>query len=105
MIFIETPLFTKQVVDALEDDVYGDLQRRLALDPDIGPVVRRGGGIRKIRWALPGKGKSGGIRVMYYWRSKEDQIFLLYLFAKGERSDLTDSQLKELAKYVKEYLK
>ena len=42
---------------------------------------------------------------MYYWRSKEDQIYLLYLFRKGERSNLTDSQLKELARYVKEHLK
>ena len=105
MVFIETASFTKQVEDSLEDEDYGEFQRHLAMYPDAGPVVKGGGGVRKVRWALPGTGKSGGIRVMYYWRSHEHRIYLLYLFKKGERSDLTDSQRKELAKYVKEYLK
>jgi hypothetical protein len=56
----------------------------------------------KVRWALPGGGKSGGIRVLYYWRANADQIYLLFLFGKGERSDLTPVQVRELAKYVKE---
>lgn len=105
MIFIETSLFTKQVEEALEDEDYGEFQRHLAMYPNAGPVVKGSGGVRKVRWALPGRGKSGGIRVMYYWRSKEDQVYLLFLLKKGERSDLTDSQLRELAKYVKEHLK
>jgi len=105
VVFIETELFTKQAEKELQDEDYGEFQRHLAMHPNAGPVIRGSGGVRKVRWALPGKGKSGGIRVMYYWRSNKDQIYLLYLFKKGERSDLTDSQLKELAKYVKEHLK
>jgi hypothetical protein len=105
VVFIETAFFTKQVEESLEDEDYGEFQRYLAEYPDAGSVVKGGAGVRKVRWALPGRGKSGGIRVMYYWRSQEDQIYLLYLFKKGERSDLTDSQRKALGKYVKEYLK
>jgi hypothetical protein len=55
-----------------------------------------------VRWALPGRGKSGGARVVYYWRSRADQIYLLLLFAKNDRSNLTPSQLAELAKHAKE---
>ena len=105
MIFIETAIFTKRVEESLEDEDYGEFQSYLATYPDAGPVVKGGGGVRKVRWALPGRGKSGGVRVIYYWRSHEDRIYLLYLFEKGERSDLTASQRKELAKYVREYLK
>jgi len=105
VIFIETVLFTRQLENALDDDAYWAFQRRLAGDPSAGSVVRASGGIRKLRWALPGKGKRGSLRVMYYWRSTDDHIFLLCLFRKGERANLTDSQLKELAKYVREHLK
>jgi hypothetical protein len=82
--------------------INGELQQYLADKPRVGDLVRGSGGIRKARWALPGKGKSGGVRVMYYWQVEEDQIFMLFLFSKGERSDLTDTQLKDLAKVVKE---
>jgi hypothetical protein len=59
MVFIETPVFTKQAVDALTDEQYGLLQGSLVAQPDAGDVIRGSGGIRKLRWALPGRGKSG----------------------------------------------
>lgn len=102
MVFVETPIFTRLVTEALSDEDYGVFQQALASKPDAGQLIRGGGGIRKVRWALPGRGKSGGIRVIYYWRVTADQIFLLYLFAKGERSDLTPAQVKTLAKLAKE---
>jgi hypothetical protein len=102
VIFIETPVFTRLVREALSDEDYAALQQTLADRPDIGALIKGGGGIRKVRWALPGGGKSGGIRVMYYWRAKADQIYLLFLFPKSARSDLTPDQVKELAKYAKE---
>jgi len=99
---IETPVFTRLVIKTLSDDDYGALQQWLVDEPDAGDLVRGGAGMRRVRWALPGGGKSGGIRVLYYWRANADQIYLLFLFAKGERSDLTPEQVRELAKYVKE---
>lgn len=101
-ILIETPVFTRLVIKTLSDDDYGALQQWLVDEPDAGDLVRGGAGMRKVRWALPGGGKSGGIRVLYYWRANADQIYLLFLFAKGERSDLTPEQVRELAKYVKD---
>lgn len=102
MVFIETPVFTRLVKEALSDEDYGAFQQVLAVQPDAGDLIRGGGGIRKVRWALPGRGKSGGIRVIYYWRVRAGQIYLLFLFPKGERSDLTPAQVKQLAKHVKE---
>jgi hypothetical protein len=98
----ETPVFTRLVAKALSDEASGALQQCLVDQPDAGDLVRGGAAMRKVRWALPGGGKSGGIRVLYYWRASADQIYLLFLFAKGERSDLTPAQVHELAKYVKE---
>lgn len=100
MVFIETPIFTQLVKAILTDEAYGEFQQWLAAHPDAGAVIKGGKGIRKVRWALPGGGKSGGIRVIYFWRSKESQTYLLYLFDKGERSNLTAAQVKQLAKYA-----
>lgn len=104
VVFIETPIFEGLVAATLTDEDYGALQQALADHPDSGALIRGGKGIRKVRWALPGGGKSGGIRVMYYWRVTEDQILLIYLFPKNERADLTPAQLKRLASYAEEQL-
>lgn len=82
VVFIETPVFTRLVKEALSDEDYGAFQQVLAVRPDAGDLIRGGGGIRKVRWVLPGRGKSGGIRVIYYWRVRADQIYLLFLFPK-----------------------
>jgi len=102
MIFIETPIFTRQVKESLSDEDYRLLQLLLVIRPDIGEVIKGGGGIRKVRWALPGRGKSGGVRVIYYWRTVQAQLYMLFMFPKNERSDLTPKQVKQLAQYVKE---
>ena len=68
--------------------------------PDAGDVVRGGGGIRKLRWALPGRGKSEGIRVIYFWRVSESQILMLTMYAQNERTDLTATQVKQLSRVV-----
>lgn len=60
------------------------------------------GGVRKVRWAAAGKGKSGGLRVIYYWLKAEDQIFLLTLYGKGEKEDLSTSELKRIVKLIEE---
>ena len=67
MEFIETPIFTRLVTALLSDDDYRGLQNELVEDPQRGDLIRGGGGIRNIRYALQGQGKSGGVRAIYYW--------------------------------------
>jgi mRNA-degrading endonuclease RelE of RelBE toxin-antitoxin system len=64
--FIETKLFTKLVVEYLSDERYSELQAELISNPSIGAVIRGSGGVRKVRWAAAGRGKSGGYRIVYY---------------------------------------
>jgi hypothetical protein len=97
MLFVETPAFTRIVTSALSDGDYAALQQALTDEPGAGKLIEGGAGIRKLRWAAPGSGKRGGFRVIYFWRKAEHQIYLLYLFAKTERADLTRTQVKRLA--------
>lgn len=68
MVFIETPTFTKTVTGLLTDEEYRLLQNELTLNPEAGDLIPGGGGIRKIRFAIQGKGKRGGGRLIYYWQ-------------------------------------
>ena len=72
MIFIETTIFTKLLPKYLTDDEYRVFQWYLLLNPEAGDFVRGSGGVRKVRWAPEGKGKRGGIRIMYYWKKSDN---------------------------------
>ena len=72
MEFLETPVFTKQVWDLFSDDEYRELQAHLVQHPDVGAIIQESGGLRKIRWAVKGQGKRGGVRVIYYWVVTQD---------------------------------
>lgn len=87
----------------LPDDNYKELQTSLMLRPDAGSLIRGSGGLRKVRWRLPGGGKRGGLRVIYYW-DEPDTIFMLYPYKKNEQEDLTPEQIKILKILVKEWL-
>ena len=102
MIFIETSVFTRQVQDLLADDEYRELQKVLVNRPDVGALIVGSGGLRKIRWAKQGKGKRGGVRVIYYWAVSPEQILMLFMYPKGERDDLTPAQIKMLKQIVEE---
>lgn len=102
MEFIETPLFTRQILALLPDDDYAALQQDLAANPEKGDLVPSGGGIRKVRSRRPGTGKSGGIRVIYYWITAEDQILMLLAYAKAKQENLTPAQIEELRILVKD---
>src|SRR5580658_9819117 len=86
--FIETPVFTKEIVRLLPEDSYRRLQFALFLRPDTGDVIRGSGGLRKIRWEIPGRGKRGGLRVIYYWDAA-NRIYMLLPYKKSDQEDLT----------------
>lgn len=102
MEILETTIFTKQVTAILSDDEYHQLQVALMLNPCLGPVIPGGGGLRKVRWSLPGRGKSGGARAIYYWAVDDEIILMLFLYKKNEQDDLTPTQLKALRKIMEE---
>ena len=102
MEFIETQTFTRMVTELLEDDEYRLLQAELAEDPERGDLIKGGGGIRKLRFALSGRGKSGGVRAIYYWRKDYHQIYMLVIYQKSKKDDLTDKETAMLREFVKE---
>src|SRR2546430_2343187 len=101
MRFIETPVFTRAVVELLDDEQYRLLQLALLLQPDLGAVIRGGRGLRKMRWALPGRGKRGGIRMIYYWDRASETFYMLYTFRKNVQENLTPQQLRVLSRLVR----
>ena len=102
MEFIETPNVASCVYDYLGDDAYLDLQLALIEQPDKGDIIKGGGGIRKLRFAAKGKGKSGGVRIIYYWLTHLEQIYLLHIYGKRVKDNLNTSELAELRDMVKE---
>jgi hypothetical protein len=103
--FIETPTFTAALRRHLDDDSYRALQLALILRPEQGAIIPGGAGVRKMRWAGRDKGKRGGLRVIYYWLSKDQIFHMLYMYSKNEQRDLSRAQIKTLARAVREELK
>ena len=103
--FIETSEFTQCVTRYLPDEALVELQRTLLRDPDTGSVMPGCGGLRKTRVADPrrGKGKRGGIRVIYLHVADADVIFLMDIYGKGEQADLTAHQKKALKGLAESY--
>lgn len=100
MVIIETSVFTKQVQKLLTDEEYQALQVELIKRPDAGVVIPGSGGLRKVRWSMPGRGKRGGVRVIYYWAVKQDHLLMLLMYPKNVQDDLTPAQLKMLRQIV-----
>lgn len=86
--FIETKLFTRLVGEYLSDGEYLELQAALARNPEAGAVIPESGGIRKLRWGLPGRGKRGGLRIIYYLRTQKGVIWMLTLYSKNEAENI-----------------
>ena len=100
--FIETPVFTRLVTVLLSDDEYRKLQSELLRNPERGDLIKGGGGIRKLRFAALGRGKSGGVRTIYFWAKSKDQIYMLLVYPKSKKDTLTDAETEILRAYVKE---
>ena len=105
MRFVETPVFTAALQRHLDDEQYRQLQIALMLRPEQGPVIRASGGLRKLRWAKPGAGKRGGLRVIYVWAPAERAFYMLYAYSKSEPGDLTPAQTRVLGRLVREEFK
>jgi hypothetical protein len=96
--FVEAPAFSRYRENYLDDDEFRRLQAHLAVDPESGDIIPGAGGIRKLRWNDPqrGKGKRSGLRIIYYGFLSEGEIWLLTLYGKNEAPDLTARQKDEL---------
>ena len=101
MVFIETTTFTKLVYEYLSEEEFAGLQNYLLNRPNAGDVIPGSGGVRKLRWGIERKGKRGGIRVIYYRRVSEGEIWLITLYAKNEISTISPQILKKIAEEIK----
>ena len=86
----------------MDDDSYRLLQHTLMLRPDIGKLIQRSGGLRKVRWKSKGRGKGGGVCIIYYWAVSEDTILMLLIYGKNEQANLSPAQLGYLRGIVEE---
>ena len=98
--FIETPFFTKSLDRYLDDDGYRELQTYLNEHPESGKIVPGSGGVRKLRWAAAGRGKRGGLRIIYYLRLARGHIWMLTLYGKNVREDIPAHVLKTLKEAI-----
>jgi len=101
MLFIETSVFTRGIENLISEDSYMELQAWMADLPSRGKLIPGSGGCRKLRWKSSGRGKRGGIRIIYYWLEESDQILLLLAYAKSESADLSPTQVRQLGDLVK----
>jgi hypothetical protein len=100
MTVAELPEYQRRAGKLLSEDERQDLVSYVAAFPREGDVIKGTGGVRKLRWRRGGQGKSGGVRVIYYFHSERMPLYLLTVFAKNERVDLTQRERNDLSKLV-----
>lgn len=97
---VETPVFLRRVEKLLTEDEHDELIGYLATHPLAGDEIVGAGGVRKVRFGAKGKGKSGGVRVIYYFYDQDMPIYALLIYGKNERADLTPEQRKSVASFA-----
>jgi len=102
-LFIELPAFAKYRADYLDDKGFSALQQFMLKNPEAGDVIEGTGGLRKLRHgdSRRGKGKRGGLRVIYYWWDGGRQFWLFTLYGKDEMEDLNADEKKALKAMLK----
>ena len=100
MVFVELPIFVRCAAELFSDEDMAQLQNTLLENPAAGDLIPGGRGLRKLRVPLPGRGKRGGARVIYYHWVSHDQCYLVYAYAKNVAADLTKDQLRRLAELM-----
>lgn len=100
--FVETRLFTRLVQELLNDDEYAALQLRLIANPQEGSVIRGSGRVRKVRVAAPGRGKSGGFRVVYYVRRTTGVIWMLTMYPKNVADSIPAHVLRKIREEIED---
>jgi mRNA-degrading endonuclease RelE of RelBE toxin-antitoxin system len=105
MRFVETLSSQAYCGVLLSAEEYRQLQIALLLRPEQGAVIRGSGGLRKLRWGVAGRGKRGGIRLIYYWEPADELFYMLYVYPKNVQDDLTPSQVRTLRRLVEEELR
>lgn len=99
---VELTSFIRDAGNCFSSHELEELINYLAINPEAGDVIRGTGGIRKIRWGYGNRGTRGGVRVIYYFRDLNMPVFLLAIYKKGERSNLTNAERNEMRKFVNE---
>lgn len=94
--FVETRLFTRLVAEYLDDDEYRALQSALAANPEAGVVIPGSGGVRKIRWSAEGRGKRGGVRIIYFVKVQSALVWMLTIYAKNEAESIPATVLRKI---------
>ncbi|MFO1433359.1 MAG: type II toxin-antitoxin system RelE/ParE family toxin [Candidatus Competibacteraceae bacterium] len=97
----EMPEFIRRAAHLLSHEERQDLIDHLAMFPTAGVIISGTGGIRKLRWGRQGMGKSGGVRVIYYFHNEQMPLYLLTVFGKGEKANLSKAERNELTKFVR----
>jgi len=97
---VETPAFLRAVDRVLDEETRANLVVFVASNPEAGDVIPQTGGVRKLRWAAKGKGKRGGVRVIYYFYNESIPVFLLDIYAKNVKVNLTQAERNALRKRI-----
>jgi hypothetical protein len=109
MTVVETPFFLRKAATLLDDDERSNLVVFLGTNPEAGSVVPETGGVRKLRWAAPGRGKRGGLGVIYHFHNEAIPLFLLTAYGKNQKANLTKAERNEFRRLipllVKTYIK
>jgi hypothetical protein len=100
--FIETKLFTRLVQQYLTEDEYATLQDFLANHPESGDVIPGSGGVRKLRWRAPGRGKRGGYRVIYFARAIRGVMYMLTMYPKNVAETIPAHVLRRIRKEIED---
>ena len=105
MTVVETPFFLRKALGLLTDEEREQLIGFVGANPEMGDIVPESGGVRKLRWAAKGKGKRGGVRIIYYFHSHAFPVFLLTVYAKNQKANLTRAERNELRDLVPRLVK